>query len=313
MDGAWQFFSEGTATLASSVGYPATQFAQTTGRRDYVDHANRFIRRGGGRFQDLITNDRGTDAYSAALYWRYLYEQCGGMVNGVEDPATGMSVIRRALTVLYSGEIVDVDDSTDLLGATPEILDRALAGSSCPFQTFDGSLVAFARALYGLRVEGGRCVEPGHPAGCGFYDPHALYGEPQVRTLVFNGTAQEHQSPMTSHYDIDLIDIVLAPAAEGKPLTIELDVSPASGIAYHVQVLPLVDAFEAARPQHALVPPAVAAVCVERASKGGLVCAIPEIRTAHYSRLGLIITRLGSKAAEDPTGQYTTVLHPNAK
>jgi hypothetical protein len=88
-------------------------------------HANEYLRWGGGRFQDLMVGQRKDEPYSAALYWRYLYERCGGLRDGgrlrdsdamksrVEDPAAGMAVIRRALTVLYSGEVVDVDASPE--------------------------------------------------------------------------------------------------------------------------------------------------------------------------------------------------------
>jgi hypothetical protein len=310
-DNAWQFFSEGTATLAASVGQPDVQFTQTVSARSYMDHANRFVRRGKGRFQELITDLERVRPYSAALYWRFLYEQCGGMQAGVEDPAAGMQIVRRALTVLYSGEVVDVDASTDLLGATPEVLDRALAGSTCPFQSYEESLVAFARALYGLRVGGGRCVEPGVPAGCGFYDPHALYGDPPVRTVVFSGEVHEYQSRMMSNHDTDWIDVVFAPAAEGWPLTVELKVSSASGVELDVQVLRLADAYESARSQHDLIPTAAAEACAEKAPGGPLVCVIPEIRTAHTNRLGLIITRLDAQERSESAGEYTVVLRPN--
>ena len=49
-------------------------------------YANMFILLGDGRFQDLITNYDQLDPYSAAVYWRFLYEQCGGMREGVENP-----------------------------------------------------------------------------------------------------------------------------------------------------------------------------------------------------------------------------------
>ena len=39
-ENAWQFFSEGTAVLASSVGQPLVQFAQSLGARVYMSKAN---------------------------------------------------------------------------------------------------------------------------------------------------------------------------------------------------------------------------------------------------------------------------------
>ncbi|MBN2390705.1 MAG: hypothetical protein JXR84_08280 [Anaerolineae bacterium] len=116
------------------------------------------------------------------FHWRFLYEQCGGLADGVEDPATGMRsgmrVIGDALRALYSGDIVDISSSGDLVGALPKVMDRALLGSPCPFQTYEESLTAFAGAIFGLRLDRGCCVEPGIPGGCGFYDPYGQYQDP---------------------------------------------------------------------------------------------------------------------------------------
>jgi hypothetical protein len=316
MDSAWQFYSEGTATLVPSVGQPGIQFARTLDTRNYMDHANMFVRRGSGRFQDLITNDRGTDAYSAAVYWRFLYEQCGGlregdgMREGVEDPAAGMSVIRRALTALYSGKIVDIDASTDLVGATPKILDQALAGSSCPFQTYKESLVAFSRAIYELRVEGGRCVGPGLPAGCGFYDPHGVYPNPPVRTIAFAGAAQQVRHEMMGGFGTDLIDVILDPAAEGQALMLEFYVPSALDVELNVQILQLVGSGKDARSQHALVRRVAAEDPAQLGPDGRLTYVIPRIRTDAFNRLGLIVTRLDIQDASDPAGEYAILLQP---
>ena len=130
-EGAWEFLTEGTAVLASSVGQPLVEFSQTSQPRAYVSSASRFLGQG-WQPGDLNTSYERMNPYNAAVYWRFLYEQCGGMRDGVEDPAAGMQVIEQALTVLYSGEVVDIASSTDLVRALPTIGDRALAGSSCP-------------------------------------------------------------------------------------------------------------------------------------------------------------------------------------
>ena len=172
----WQFFSEGTAVLAQSVGQPRGQFAQAYPPVTYMSYANAFIGRMGSA--GLDPSFAQVDPYQAAIYWRFLYEQCGGMRGGTEPAA--MQVIRRALVTLYSGKTVDIRSSTDLAGALPTVMDQALTGSSCPFQTYQESLAAFARALYALRQDGGRCTKPGTPAGCGFYDPDHQYKEPAL-------------------------------------------------------------------------------------------------------------------------------------
>jgi hypothetical protein len=77
-------------------------------------------------------------------YWRFLYEQCGGTKGGVHDPDAGMAIVRNALRALYSGDVVDIVSSTDLLGVLPQVIDRALARTpSCPFRTFEESVNCF--------------------------------------------------------------------------------------------------------------------------------------------------------------------------
>jgi hypothetical protein len=310
---AWQFYSEGTAVLASAVGQPRGQFSQSLRANssvgNYMGYANNFVAlSGGGGSPDLNTSYGKIYPYRAAIYWRFLYEQCGGMVDGAKDQAAGMGVIRRALTALYSGDIVDIDSSTDLVGTLPEVMDRALAGSSCPFQTYSESLTAFARALYGLRMEGGRCAEPGRPAGCGFYDPNGQYQVPSVREVAFAGESQALQDEIGSSFGIDLIDVLLDPAVDGQPLALEFRAAPGSEAEFSVQLVGLVDSIEGARPQR--VPGEDRAWEFQARTRAGgrLSCVIPAARAAN--RLGLIVTRLDTQEASDPVGEYTILLHP---
>jgi hypothetical protein len=293
--------------LASSVGQTDVQFSAPQGTRDYLSYANQFVRWGGGRFQDLIAHQADADPYRAAVYWRFLYEHCGGMKEGAEDPAAGMTVIRRALIVLYSGEIADLDTSGDPVSATPEILDRALSGSSCPFQGYEESLVAFARALYALRVDGGRCQEPGIPAGCGFYDPHDLYQDPLVETIVFDGAVHKVRREMMGAFGTDLIEVIFAPAAGSVPLTLEFRVSPAVDAKLSVQLVQLLRSRESTRPQHRTEVLAVTN------PEGYLSYAISQTVTAVDSRLGLIVTRLDAQEPSNPIGEYTIFLQPGVR
>jgi hypothetical protein len=146
-EGAWEFFTEGTAVLASTIGQADMQLTQATQARDYMFKIKNF---------QLEGFDRGyteMDAHQAALYWRFLYEQCGGMKDAVEDPGAGMGIIGRALNVLYSNEIVDIYTSSDLISELPAVMDRALKSSSCPFTTYEESLVHFGNAIQALLLE----------------------------------------------------------------------------------------------------------------------------------------------------------------
>jgi hypothetical protein len=309
---AWRFFSEGTAGLAESVGQPRGQFIQAFPVSTYMSHANLFVQYGGGSVRDLNTSYAQMNPYRAAIYWRYLYEKCGGMRNGVEDPAAGMQVIRRALTALYSGEVVDPRSSTDLVGALPAVMDQALAGSSCPFQTYRESVRTFARAIYALRLDGARCVEPGIPDGCGFYDPYAQYREPPLNAITYDGTLQEYQGEIRGSYGIDLIEVHLDPAAGGQPLTLEFHGAPGTDAAFDVQILPLIGSGEGANPRHVSAAAGATVILPSVSSDGRVMYAISAIRTTIYDRLGLIITRLDAQEASDPTGAYTLVLRPGA-
>ena len=146
MEGAWQFFSEGTAVLASTVGQADMQLTKATASRDYMFKIDNFL------VEDINKSYGEMNPFHAALYWRFLYEQCGGMKNGVEDPTAGMRVIKRALNVLYSKEKVDINTSSDLIAGMPAVMDRALEGSDCPFKTYEESLVDFADAINALRL-----------------------------------------------------------------------------------------------------------------------------------------------------------------
>jgi hypothetical protein len=304
----WKFFSEGTAVLASSVGQPLVHLGPSSQKRTYMTHANRHLLWGGGRFQDLIVNYDEVDPYHAAFYWRFLFEQCGGMQDGVWQPAVGMEIVRRALTLLYAGDLVDIGSSADLVQATPEVLDQALAGSSCPFQSYEESLVAFSRAIYGLRVEGGRCTGPGIPSGCGLYDPYDLYADPSVSTLSFSGVAQEARYETTSGAGTDLIDIVLDPAVQGQGLTLEFQTT----VELDVRILFLIDGRVGARPRRLFAQGGAVEVAAGRTSDGHLLYSVPGIRAAASSRLGLIVTRLDGEELLDSVEEYTVLLRPHS-
>jgi hypothetical protein len=299
---AWAFFSEGTAVLASSVGQPEVQFAQTRIPRAYLSYARLFPT--SESYEEM-------DPYRAALYWRFLYEQCGGMSEGVENPAAGMGIIRNALTVLYSGEAVDVSASTDLVAYLPAIMDRALARTpSCPFRSHAESLVGFARALYALRLDGGRCAAPGVPSGCGFYDPDHIYRDPLVGSVTYTGagltfdrSSQPYPAGIQSSFGIDFLDVVLDPAAAGS-LTVELRGAPGAAARFHVQLWGLA-AGENLSPQGD--PVSLVGASEE---DGRLVYTLPALELDQVDRLGLIITRLDAQESTDPAGDYTLILSP---
>jgi hypothetical protein len=223
-----------------------------------------------------------------------------------------MQVIRRALIALYSGTVADIRSSTDLVAAIPEVMDRALAGSSCPFQTYRESARAFAHTLYQLRIEDGKCVTPGTPAGCGFYDPYNQYRDPPLSTITYAGADQTYRDTIGSSFGIDLIDVHLDQTVDGQPLTLEFYVPPGSGVEFDVQLWRLVDPSEGTVPRSAPTETTAVGALIRMTSAKHLFYVIPAIRTTAYNKLGLIITRLDAQEASDPIGEYTIVLSGRA-
>jgi hypothetical protein len=234
------------------------------------------------------------------------------MSNHVEDPAAGMQVIRQASSVLYAGGVVDISVSTDLVEKMPAIMTQALEDSSCPFRTYEESLQAFARAIYQLRLEGGRCTAPGFPMGCGFYDPRGLYPDPPYGTILYSGElttytkfSQPYPTGIPSSYGTDLVDVALDPSLDGQSLTLEFHSARGGEAEFVVRVWRLMLPGDGSRPR-----PASAEILMAKNPDGHLFYVLPAINTAECNRLGLAITRIDAKESLDPEGAYTVVLHP---
>ncbi len=316
---AWQFFTEGTASFAATVAQPGVQFAQSGEARTYLARAIQFV--GGKGFPgDLNSSYVDIDPYHAALYWRFLYERCGGMAGGAELSQVGMRVVRRALQEFYARGAVDISTSSDLVRGLPAIMDRLLSSpeaSACPFRTFADSLVHFSRAIYTLHVEGGRCTAPGIPVGCGLYDPNSLYSTPRTAALTFSGAgidfsaqAQPYPAGIRSSFGMDFIDIQLAPGVQGQPITIELHGEPSGGTVFSLQVVRLWDQDAGWGSQPALLRGLPVAALASGAAGDLLVLSLSPADLAASNRLGVIITRLDAGEALDPLGAYTLLVKP---
>jgi hypothetical protein len=316
---ALRFFSEGTAVLAESVAQAATEFTQTSGPRTYISHANGFI--GRTTFHgELNSSYAEMTPYRAAIYWRFLYEHCGGMGSGTENAGAGMRLVRQALEGLYAKSLTHTDQSTALEHTLPVVMDQVFKGPAaepCPFQTFHQSLQRFARAIYQLRLDGGRCDAPGMPAGCGLYDPNNLYLSPPVNTitysggrLVFKAADQAYPRGIRSSFGIDFVDVDLDPSSSGQPLTIEFYAEPEGDAEFGLEIWELMDSGIPTRGQTGLLQIAGPAYLAGGVKHGQLLYAASEIDTDKTNRLGLIITRLDSEEDSDPVGAYSLILQP---
>jgi hypothetical protein len=226
----------------------------------------------------------------------------------------------------------------------PEIMDRALAGAACPFKTHAESVRAFARAIYALRLEGGRCIAPGTPVGCGLYDPYNLYYAPPVGTVAYAGEAitfaatdqaqpggvksrnavvvggasrgatavQPYPVGIRSSFGMDFVDVILDSAVDGQALRIELHGAEGATAEFDVQLLKMIDPGGDARPRCPAGQTSAPETLMQVDADGSLSYVIPAVDTGAYNRLGLIITRVDDKESVDPVGAYTIVLRPLA-
>jgi hypothetical protein len=231
------------------------------------------------------------------------------MTEGPEDAAAGMDVIRRVFTTLYATDSVDASSASDLIESIPQIMDEVLRDSLCPFKTHRESLTAFAGAVYALRVENGRCVEPGTPDGCRFYDPHQLYQVPPIDTITYSGgkislSAVDQRAPagVKSSFGLDLVDVILEPAVDRKTLTLDFHGAAGAAATFNVQLWQMGPG--ARQPRPITAEPETTSANTD----GKYSYTIANVNTAAVNRLALIITRLDPHESTDPVGAYTITL-----
>jgi hypothetical protein len=309
-DGSWQVFTEGMAVFVSSVGMSAVEFAPNAAERAYLSRANKFLASQGGLGGELNGSYHNMVPYRASIYWRFLYEQCGGMKDGKENPTAGLQVIQNTLSVLYAGQVVNIQATGNVVSHLPTIMDRALENSNCPFSTYKDSLIAFANAVYALTLTG-------NTSGSALFDPNQQYAQPPVSEISYNGEttsintiAQPQPTGIPSSFGMDFVELVLSPELNGQQLTIEFYDNPAAASEFNVQIL-LLKGIQASGKSKRINPQTIS--LAEAASSNGdesLVYTIPGIETSEYDRIGLIINRLDNQESADPIGAYNIVIRP---
>jgi hypothetical protein len=297
-------FIEAQATFASSAQYPELELSQdhlASAKSQYSATAQRFLER---RLKTSYATleAEATDVYDAALYWRFLYEQYGGM-----------DVVRAALEEAACWPVDDLPASLD------EVMDAALSrvdGAMGPLrpaqdELFEESMVAFAQANYALRLENGRCTAGGL-RGCEgkYYDPHSMYATPLPEArLRYRGTALAYDGSIPASYGSDLIEMSLAPDLHRSSVTITFY---SKGGRFGVYAWKLYEDGNGPRdpargktgvwaltPHPEALPGDCSTVCHY---------AIPHLDAAQYDRLALIVVRLDAHEEEDPAGAYQLIV-----
>jgi len=223
---AWSYVIEGQAILAQSV-------ASLSSPNDahYVLDANQYLRdllNTSFEVMNLYPRDGG-HCYEAALYWRFLFEQSGGVGN----PAQGMEIIRSILR-----EMATRTSTEDFLTNFGPAMNNAFAANeNAPHENYEESLLAFARANYSLRLDDSEYYEqPGNP----------VYTEPPTDSwppyrLGDSGPVY-HTGEITSSFGMDFAEVKMIGLVSGtvlsSPLVIRFEQSnPAEE--FHVQFLHL--------------------------------------------------------------------------
>lgn len=296
-DEAWKMFSEGTAVLASSVAQPEVQFEQASAMRSYMKRAASYIGVE-GIFGGGLNMSYARIPYHTAAYWRFLFEACGGL----ENTAAGMSVVRTVLETLYKGEVVDVHASTNAVESLPAVMDRALSQtSSCPFGSHSESLAEFARAIYMLRVEDGRCLGIDGTECC-LFDPNTLYPIPPVESMDLTDRPSTYISGnVPSSYGLDFIELDVDASANGKSLSIRLTGSSVSLAEFTVSVA-LVKSTETGEGS---LPSLVGWTEPSMDESGVLILDLDRIDSNEFDRIGLVIVRTDPNEKLDVNGSYT--------
>jgi hypothetical protein len=302
-DDAWKMFSEGTAVLASAVGQPNVELEPMKWPRSYVQRVKAFLGEdgliGGG------LNESYTEIpYHTAIYWRFLYEHCGGLVNGSENPAAGMQVIRHVLEILYQGTVVDINSSPDAARALPEIMDLALQETpSCEFRTYDQSLLRFSEAVFLLRMQNGRCTATMEDRDCGFFDPHHLYATPNAEIYSITTNAETSiQGSIPSSYGIDLMEFNLDGGFNHKVHRILVETSSGMQDQFCMEVLQIESLKPSSESDRTSIPiEEPRSICTQN---GYAALEIDPANMDNISGIGIILTRLDTHERLD-SGEYS--------
>jgi hypothetical protein len=174
---------------------------------------------------------------------------------------------------------------------------------SCPFANYANSLDQFARAIYKLKLEDGRCFRPGIPKECGFYDPNKLYPAPPARTLNLASVSKPVSGEIASSYGIDFIDVLVGSDMHDQSLTIEVTNTPGADTEFSVHVLKIQILNDGLQQPAYMVQLGQPAAFTETTSSGTLAYRIDGLDLDNVDCIGLIITRLdGNEKSE--AGEY---------
>jgi hypothetical protein len=233
------------------------------------------------------------------------------------------------LETLYSKKIVDISRREASAASLSQVMNEAFAESLCPFKDYESSLAAFARAVYSLRLQNGRCQAGGFPGGCGLYDPAGLYAVPRAARLHYAGVditytnqaATGNDAPdnlplvqpkealpapaIRSSFGMDFVEVVLDQPKDDLPLTLEFSIPSGSLARFSVQILPLREVDDMDKALLTIEELSIVSFVVDGAADQMIL----NIPLQKIDRLALVIVRLDPEEEADPVGEYQILLH----
>ncbi len=312
MDTWNNLFIEAQAKFAPSVQYPKLEILgeHIAGvGSEYQSAARHFLAHSlNASYRDLEADT--AHRYDWALYWRFLYEQFGGM-----------EIVRAALEEVTCGYDAEIE------AALPAAMDAAMARLDGPFQTFEESLIAFTEANFALRLdpEGGRCAtEDRAICETRYYDPNHTYKAPPLEDEIhYSGSPLTYEGAIPASFGTDLIEVRLDRDLSGQPLQIAFQgegrfsvrvwtlgagaqASVGGGASTHALALAS-DAGDGGGPPRALTSHPKA---MNKDDGDRYVEWIPRLDTVRSDRLALLVVRLDTDERTNPAGDYTVTLEP---
>jgi hypothetical protein len=289
----WISWIEGQGRFAPTVQYPELELScehLVMENSAYASGANRFLALHLNTSYNRIEIDRG-NKYDSAVYWRFLYEQYGDM-----------DIVRAAL------EEMPNHFNSDTVGGMKSAMDAALARVDGPFHSFEESLVAFARANYGLRLENAGMIASGDGSQAALlWDPDGIYVDPPLAAeLRYTDAPLRYAGTIGASYGMDFVEIGLDRSVHGQPLTLRFQ-AKGSAARFHVRVWQLRSGLA--------TPRAVTAGPDQMTWKGDGTheLVIQRVDILQSNRLAVIITRLDPHEALDVVGAYHLTLESTSQ
>ncbi len=292
-DHRWMnLFIEGQGKFAPSVHYPDMEIRRYNVRSmhqsEYLLAANRMLSQSLNNSYKELEADR-THRYDFALYWRFLYEQLGDM-----------EFVKTAL------EVMTQHYQKDPVRAIALTMNHTFQQSGGPFDNFEESLVAFARANYALRLHNGRCKDASL-SKCGglYYDPSRTYAEPPLEAeLDYDETPLTYKGVIPASYGMDFLEITLARRSFSQPVIISFE-GKSDETRFNVQLWQV----RRASPKQRAITPYPESLPVN--PDGGYRIVLPSQDDLEFDRLALIITRVDAQENVDTNGTYTVSIVPD--